>query len=91
MGIRGPIAPERRNLPPISLLEKATLAMAVPKRRVSPARQGMRRSHQHVKRKQNTYCDKCSNPILPHHVCWNCGYLNTQGREAAPVKEEKES
>jgi large subunit ribosomal protein L32 len=64
--------------------------MAVPKRRVSPARQGMRRSHQHVKPKQNTYCNSCGNPVLPHYVCWNCGYLNTQGREAAPVEEDKE-
>jgi large subunit ribosomal protein L32 len=63
--------------------------MAVPKRRTSHARQGKRRSHLHVKLRQNTYCNNCGNPILPHVVCWNCGYHNTQGREAAPVKEEK--
>ncbi len=64
--------------------------MAVPKRRVSSSRQGMRRSHHHVKPKQNTYCNACGNPVLPHYVCWNCGYLNTQGREAVAVKEKKE-
>ena len=33
--------------------------MAVPKRRVSKARQGKRRSHQHLKARQNTYCVRC--------------------------------
>ena len=65
--------------------------MAVPKRRTSRARQGNRRSHHHLKAKQNTYCDRCGNPIRPHYVCWNCGWHNTQGREAVPVKEEEES
>ena len=64
--------------------------MAVPKRRVSRSRQGMRRSHHHLKQKQNTYCNNCGNPIKPHFVCWNCGYSNTQNREAVEIKEEKE-
>jgi large subunit ribosomal protein L32 len=76
---------------PFPTRRESDLAMAVPKRRTSHARQGKRRSHLHVKRKQNTYCNNCQNPVLPHYVCWNCGYLNTQGREAAPVKEEEES
>ena len=70
---------------------KRTNAMAVPKRRTSHARQGKRRSHLHVKRKQNTYCNNCNNPILPHHVCWHCGWHNTQGREAVAIEEEEES
>ena len=65
--------------------------MAVPKRRTSHARQGKRRSHLHVKPKQNTYCNNCGNPILAHYVCWKCGWLNSQGREAVPVEEEEES
>ena len=61
--------------------------MAVPKRRVSHSRQGMRRSHQHVKPLQIQYCPQCKQPVLPHHVCDNCGYY--QGREVVAPKEEK--
>ena len=61
--------------------------MAVPKRRVSHSRQGMRRSHQHVKPLQVQYCPQCKQPVLPHHVCDNCGYY--QGREVVAPKEEK--
>ena len=62
--------------------------MAVPKRRTSHSRQGMRRSHQHVKPLQVQYCPNCEQPILPHHVCSNCGQY--QGRVVvAPEEEEK--
>ena len=44
-----------------------------------------------MKLKQNTYCNNCGNPILAHYVCWNCGWHNTQGREAVPVEDEEES
>jgi large subunit ribosomal protein L32 len=64
--------------------------MAVPKRRTSHARQGKRRSHLGLKQKQNTYCNNCGNPIRPHYLCWNCGWSNTQAREAAPVAEKEE-
>ena len=64
--------------------------MAVPKRRVSHARQGARRSHLHRSPKQNTYCNRCGNPVLPHVVCWNCGWSNVQGRELIVVEEKKE-
>jgi large subunit ribosomal protein L32 len=66
--------------------DKATL-MAVPKRRTSHARQGKRRSHQHVKPLQIQYCSRCEQPVLPHHVCPNCGYY--QGREVVQAEEEK--
>jgi large subunit ribosomal protein L32 len=63
--------------------------MAVPKRRVSHARQGKRRSHHHLKPKQNTYCNRCGNAILPHYVCWNCGYYNIQGKEVVAMEAEE--
>lgn len=59
--------------------------MAVPKRRTSHARQGKRRSHHHVKRRGNVYCDRCGQPVLPHVVCWKCGWSNTQGREVVAL------
>jgi len=64
--------------------------MAVPKRRVSSARRGARRSHHHIKAKQNTYCDRCGEPILPHALCWSCGWSNVQGRELVEIEKEQE-
>jgi len=64
--------------------------MAVPKRRVSHARQGARRSHLHLKPRQNTYCSRCGEAILPHVVCSHCGWHNIQGREVIAEVEEKE-
>ena len=64
--------------------------MAVPKRRVSNARQGNRRSHQHVTAKQNTYCNRCGSSVLPHVVCWNCGWSNSQNREIVAMKTKTE-
>jgi large subunit ribosomal protein L32 len=65
--------------------------MAVPKRRVSKARQGKRRSHQHLKARQNTYCVRCGEAMKPHFVCSTCGWHNTQGREAVVIEEAEES
>ena len=55
--------------------------MAVTKRRTSHARQGKRRSHLHRKPVGNVYCGRCGQPVLPHYLCWKCGWSNTQGRE----------
>ena len=65
--------------------------MAVPKRRTSKARQGKRRSHQHLKARQNTYCSRCGEAVRAHFVCSNCGWLNSQGREAIVIEEAEES
>ena len=73
-----------------SILPLEDLIMAVPKRRTSHSRQGMRRSHLHRKPKQNAYCTRCGAAVLPHVVCYNCGWLNSQGREAIPMEAEKE-
>jgi large subunit ribosomal protein L32 len=61
--------------------------MAVPKRRTSHARQGKRRSHQHLTPVAIQYCSQCNEPVLPHRVCPNCGYY--QGREVVAPEEEK--
>src|SRR5256885_929463 len=65
--------------------------MAVPKRRVSKARQGKRRSHQHLTPRQNTYCGRCGEAVRPHIVCSECGWLNSQAREAVVLEAPKES
>lgn len=64
--------------------------MAVPKRRTSHSRQGMRRSHLGLKVRQNSYCNRCGNAVRPHLVCWQCGWHNIQGREVVAM-ETKES
>lgn len=58
--------------------------MAVPKRRTSKSKQGMRRSHHHLKSKGVQYCPRCNEPVLPHRVCDQCGFY--QGRDAIVIK-----
>jgi large subunit ribosomal protein L32 len=61
--------------------------MAVPKRRVSHARQGKRRSHQRLSPIQIQYCTNCGEPVLPHRVCGNCGFY--RDREVVTSEKEK--
>lgn len=48
--------------------------MAEPKKRLTSARSGARRSHLKLKKLNLSKCPKCQSPILPHHVCRTCGY-----------------
>ncbi len=61
--------------------------MAVPKKRTSRSRRDMRRSHHRVKIPNLSSCPRCHEPILPHHVCPECGYY--RGRQIIKVEEEK--
>ncbi len=47
--------------------------MALPKRKKSKSRRDMRRSHDHAKLLNPTTCPQCHEPVLPHHVCLQCG------------------
>lgn len=55
---------------------------------------GNRRAHHALSGVQFSRCRKCSAPVLPHHVCANCGAY--RGREVVDVfkkltkKERKE-
>jgi len=53
--------------------------MAVPKRKVSPSRRNMRRSHHALKPTQHQECPNCGELKLPHHLCQACGFYD--GRE----------
>ena len=65
--------------------------MAVPKRRVSSARQGKRRSHHNIKPQQMCYCNSCGNAIVSNHVsCWNCGWVNSQARTLVDMERKEE-
>ncbi len=63
--------------------------MGVPKRRVSKARQGERRSHQALKLPRPEECPHCHQPKLVHHACPNCGWYG--GREAVQIKTRTKS
>ncbi len=50
--------------------------MAVPKKKVSPSRQGMRRSHHAHKVVASMECSNCGELKRPHHVCASCGHYD---------------
>ncbi len=53
--------------------------MAVPKRKTSPSRRNMRRSHDALKPVAYSECSNCGEQKRPHHVCSHCGHYD--GRE----------
>ena len=63
--------------------------MAVPKRKVSKARKGKRRSHMALSLPAIDYCSQCHSPKLAHHVCPTCG--SYAGREVMEVKAAKKT
>lgn len=48
--------------------------MAVPKRKTSRSRRGMRRAHQALIPASGSLCPRCKSFKLPHRVCPSCGY-----------------
>jgi large subunit ribosomal protein L32 len=65
--------------------------MAVPKRRMSHARQGNRRSHHHIDPRQLCYCNRCGQPVKSgHYACSNCGWCNAQKRELVAMERKEE-
>lgn len=60
--------------------------MAVPKRKVSKSRRGMRRSHLALSPKSLSACPNCGNVKLPHRVCPHCGYY--KDTQVVAVKQE---
>ena len=53
--------------------------MAVPKKKTSPSRRNMRRSHHALKPAAYAECPNCGELKRPHHLCKACGYYD--GRE----------
>lgn len=68
--------------------------MPVPKQRHTKSRRDKRRLHLKLRAETFSYCPKCGHPVLPHHVCLNCGYY--KGKKIIDVlaklkkKEKKE-
>ncbi len=46
--------------------------MALPKKKTSKSKKGMRRSHDRVAVPTVIYCE-CGEPTLPHRICEKCG------------------
>jgi len=59
---------------------------AVPKRRISGARRGHRRSKWTLDKPKIAECPQCGAPKRPHHVCLNCGTY--RGVQVLEVVEE---
>ncbi|MBS3960568.1 MAG: 50S ribosomal protein L32 [Sandarakinorhabdus sp.] len=53
--------------------------MAVPKRKTSPSKRNMRRSHHGLTAVNPQECPNCGELKLPHHICPACGFYD--GRE----------
>ncbi|WP_147822238.1 50S ribosomal protein L32 [Salidesulfovibrio onnuriiensis] len=53
--------------------------MAVPKKKTSRSRKGMRRAHDQIATPNVVYCE-CGEPMLPHRACDSCG--SYKGRQA---------
>ena len=56
--------------------------MAVPKRKTSPSRRNMRRSHHALTAPAYAECPECGELKRPHHLCPSCGQYH--GREVVP-------
>jgi large subunit ribosomal protein L32 len=61
--------------------------MAVPKKKTSPSRRGMRRSHEALSSSAHHECANCGELKRPHHVCSHCGYY--AGREVVAADRLK--
>ena len=58
--------------------------MAVPKRKTSPSRRNMRRSHHKLAPAAHNECPNCGEQKRTHHVCGACGHYD--GREVAKTE-----
>lgn len=60
--------------------------MAVPKKKTSVSRKGLRRAGQHHKeyRKHPMSCPNCGDLTMPNHACPSCGTY--KGRQVFEVK-----
>ena len=57
--------------------------MAVPKRKTSPSRRNMRRSHHALEASPYQDCPNCGELMQPHNMCKSCGHYN--GRQIVEV------
>jgi large subunit ribosomal protein L32 len=58
--------------------------MAVPKKKTSPSRRGMRRAHDALTPVNVQECPNCGAGKLSHHVCPSCGHY--KGRQVLKMR-----
>jgi large subunit ribosomal protein L32 len=61
---------------------------AVPKQRVTRAKQGMRRAIHAVKTRQLMTCPRCRELKVCHEVCPSCGYYN--GNQVFEIEDKSQ-
>jgi len=61
--------------------------MAVPKKKPSRSRRGLRRAHDGLSRPALSICPSCNEPKMPHRICPSC--KTYKGREFFKVEEAK--
>lgn len=59
--------------------------MAVPKRKTTPSKRKMRRSHDSIIISNYVECENCGELKLSHHVCLACGFYS---KKEIIVKED---
>lgn len=62
--------------------------MAVPKKKLSHARQASRRANWKLTAPNLETCPQCKEAKAPHHVCPHCGYYD--GRLVVAAKDKSE-
>jgi large subunit ribosomal protein L32 len=67
--------------------------VAVPKKKTSVSRKGLRRAGQHHKlyRKHPMSCPNCGDMTMPNHACPSCGTYKGRQVFEIKVKEDQES
>jgi len=61
---------------------------AVPKQRVTRAKQGMRRANHAVKTRQLMTCPRCRELKVCHEVCPSCGHYN--GNQVYEIEDKSQ-
>lgn len=61
--------------------------MAVPKKKTSKSRRGMRRAHDFDKAVNVVTCSNCGKAIVPHNVCKFCGSYAGRNTRVASISE----
>jgi large subunit ribosomal protein L32 len=67
--------------------------MAVPKKKTSKSKKGMRRSHDGLQAINTGECSNCGAFKAPHHVCDSCGWYSERkviSTQKDSVKDEEE-
>lgn len=61
--------------------------MAVPKKKTSRSRRGMRRSHWRLEAPALAGCPRCHEPVVSHRACPACGYY--AGRKVLDLEKKR--